>query len=468
MSPLPPVGPRPLVRRVRTASLALLLGTALVAPTLPSAAAEPVVGAPSGTVTHWNAVAGEAALAVGLAPANNPLHESRMYAMVQVAVHDTLNAIEPRYRSYAYDGDAPAGTSVEAAVAVAAHDVLVSALGQLTPPFDAGAGAGVAVVEDAFDDAMAAVPEGRARTDGVAVGAAAADAVLALRAGDGSDTPLFVGERDFEQGTEPGEWRFTPERPFAFAPGWGDVDPFALGRASQFGIGAPYRVTGRRYAADLAEVKALGGDDVTTPSARTADQTEIAYFWLESSPLAWNRIARTLAAEQGLDEWEAARLLALLDLALADGYVASFDTKYDDSFWRPVTAIRAAARDGNPATTADPDWTPLAVTPPIPDHDSAHAVEGGAAAAVFRSFFGTDAVAFSACSRLLPEGTCTEADPTLRTFDSFSAAAQENADSRIYVGFHFRHATEAGLDHGHKIGSFVAHRYLKPLRGRRS
>jgi len=462
MNPTAPTRPRP--RRTRTAALALLLGTALVAPALPAAAAEPVVGAPSGTVTYWNAVAGEAALAVGLAPANNPLHESRMYAMVQVAVHDTLNAIQPRYRTYAYEGEAPAGTSVDAAVAVAAHEVLVTALGQLTPPFDAGAGAGVAVVDDAFADAMAAVPEGRAKSDAVAVGTAAAAAVLALRADDGSDTPLIVDS--YPQGTEPGEWRFTPDRPFAFAPGWGEVDTFAVTRASRFDADRPYRVSGRRYAADLAEVKALGGDGVSTPSARTADQTEVAYFWLESSPLAWNRIARTLADSQDLDEWEAARLLALLDLALADGYVKSFAGKYDDAFWRPVTAVREADRDGNPRTTGDPTWTPLVTTPPVPDHDSAHAVEGGAAAAVFREFFRTDDIAFAACSRLLPDRTCTDADPTLRTFDSFSAAAQENADSRVFVGFHFRHASEAGLDRGDTIGAYVVHRHLRPLRGR--
>jgi hypothetical protein len=226
-------------------------------------------------------------------------------------------------------------------------------------------------------------------------------------------------------------------------------------------------VTSKRYATDLAEVQALGGDGITTPSARTADQTQVAYFWLESSPLAWNRIARTLADSQGLDEWESARLLALLNMALADGYVSSFAAKYGNPSWRPVTAIREADRDGNPATTADPTWTPLVTTPPIPEEDSAHAVEGAAAAAVFRAFFGTDAISFSACSRLLPDGTCTDADPTLRTFDSFSAAAQENADSRVYIGFHFRHATEAGLKRGDKIGSYVVHRYLKPLRGRR-
>ena len=144
---------------------------------------------------------------------------------------------------------------------------------------------------------------------------------------------------------------------------------------------------------DLAEIADLGGDGVTTPTSRTPAQTETALFWMESSPLAWNRIARTVAASQHLDPWEQARLLGLLDIAMADGYIGSFAQKYDELAWRPVTAIRLADTDGNPATTVDPTWTPLATTPPIPDHDSAHAVQGGAAATVLRRFFGTDRIA---------------------------------------------------------------------------
>ncbi len=201
----------------------------------------------------------------------------------------------------------------------------------------------------------------------------------------------------------------------------------------------------RAYAADLNEIKALGGDGVTTPSARTAKETETALFWLESSPLQWNRIARSLSDGRRLDSWESARLFGLLDMAMADGYVSSFDTKYHYRYWRPVTAIRAAGSDGNPATTGDPTWTPLATTPPIPDYDSAHAVEGGAAAQVFREFFGTDRIAFSACSLSLPEGRrCTDAAPVSRSYASFSAAAEENGLSRILVGYHFRKAVREG------------------------
>lgn len=154
---------------------------------------------------------------------------------------------------------------------------------------------------------------------------------------------------------------------------------------------------------------------------------------------------------QHLDLWEDARLLGLLNLALADGYVGSWDTKYHDNYWRPVTAIREAATDGNPRTTADPTWTPLVTTPPIPDYDSAHAVEGGAAAAVLARVLGRR-VSFTACSVTVPVGGGDSPNPVLRHFDSFSEAAAENAVSRIYVGIHFRHAVETGTRHGDRIG----------------
>ena len=168
-----------------------------------------------------------------------------------------------------------------------------------------------------------------AKRQGVALGQAAAAAILALRAGDGSDTPLF--DTAYPQGTQPGEYRFTPGFDFAFAPGWADVTPFVLRDSSQFRPGPPYRVTQKKYTADFNEVKRLGGDGITTPSARTAEQTEIALFWVESSPLQWNRIARTVSAARGLDLWENARLFGLLNMALADGYIGSFDTKYHNT-----------------------------------------------------------------------------------------------------------------------------------------
>jgi PAP2 superfamily len=185
-------------------------------------------------------------------------------------------------------------------------------------------------------------------------------------------------------------------------------------------------------------------------------------FWKESSPLAWNRIARAVSEEQGLDVWENARLFGLLNFAMADGYIASWETKYYYKFWRPVSAIQFGETDGNPDTAGDPTWTPLVLTYPMPDHDSAHSVEGGAAAEVMRRVFGKDKFPFSACSRTLPAGrNCGEAGQVLRSFSSFSQAAAENAESRILIGIHFRHAVETGVDHGRRIGTRAVQRYLR-------
>jgi len=441
-----------------------LLATALAATALA------VVAAPAGAhrtprsdaVSAWNANAGKAAIAACISPGDDPLHESRMYAMTHLAIHDALNAIDRRSRPYAFNATAKRGASPDAAVAAAARDVLVALVRQISAPFPpACVDAGVASVETDYAAALAAIPDGRSKTRGIEVGQASAAAILALRAADGAGTPLIVD--DFPQGTDPGEYRFTPDRPFAFAPGWQDVTPFVLDDASQFRPGPPHAVTGRKYAADLNEVKALGGDGVTTPSARTPDQTQVALFWVESSPLQWNRIARTVSA--GRDPWSQSRLFALLNMALADGYVSSFETKYHYNYWRPVTAIRAADTDGNPRTSADPTWTPLVTTPPIPDYDSAHAVQGGAGSTVLKRFFGTDHIGFTTCSLTLPAGsTCTDPSPVTRSYASFSAAAQENGVSRILVGFHFRKAVEEGIEHGDRIGDLAVDRFLRPVR----
>ena len=290
----------------------------------------------------------------------------------------------------------------------------------------------------------------------------AAAAILALRADDGSDTLLL--DFDYPQGDEPGEYRFTPGTPFAFAPAWGDVTPFVLKSSSQFPVRPPYAVTSKKYTKEFNEVKDLGGDGVTTPSDRTADETEIALFWVESSPLAWNRIARTVSADRGLDMWQNARLFGLLNMAMADGYVGTFETKYELNFWRPVTAIQLADSDGNPNTEVDPTWTPLVTTPPIPDHDSGHSVQGGVAAQVLRKFFGTDQISFENCSTTLPAGsTCTDLSSVTRSYSSFTQAAAENGLSRILVGFHFRNAVEQGIKHGTRIGDRAVNLFMLPV-----
>lgn len=456
-----------LTSRAARGGMVLGLTLALAATTAGTASAldarRPAAG---DAVVTWNAIAGDAAIAACIAPVENPLTESRAYAMMHLAIHDALNAIQRRSAPYAYDGPIVRGASPDAAVAAAARDVLVATLGAVPPPFPPTCSTAASVlVEERYATVLDAIPSGPAKTAGVDVGQAAAAAIVADRATDGSDTPLIV--ETYPQGTAPGAWRFTPDRPFAFGPLWGEVTPFALDDATQFRPKVPPALTSRQYTRDFLEVKRLGGDGVTTASKRTADQTEIALSWVESSPLRWNRIARTVVVDRHLDLWQEARLFGLLNVALADGYIGSFATKYHYGYWRPVTAIREAATDGNARTEADPTWTPLVTTPPIPDYESAHAVEGAAAVAVLQNVLRTDRVTFDTCSYTLPAGsTCTDATPALRHFTRLSQSAKENAESRILVGFHFRTAAETGLRVGDAIGDHAVDTVLRPLRSR--
>ena len=314
-----------------------------------SGLAVPEQQAPPGhdAVTAWNANAVQAAFAAGITPAFDPLHESRLYAMMHIAIHDALNAIERRSQPYALDVRVAPGASADAAVAAAARGVLLPELRNLPDIFTPDQiTAAVEGVEADYAAALAAIPAGAPKDQGIAIGQAAAAVILAVRQGDGSDTEFL--DFAYPQGDEPGEFRFVEGSPFAVAPGWGEVTPFVLRDGSQFRPPPPYDVTGRKYAADFNELKRLGGDGITTPSARTATETEIARFWWESSPLMWNQIARTVSASAGLDLWENARLFGLLNMALADGYIGNWDAKHLYNRWRPETAVRLGDTDGNP------------------------------------------------------------------------------------------------------------------------
>ena len=410
-------------------------------------------------VARWNEITSRASLASGLF--DHPLFDSRVFAMTHLAVHDSLNTIDRRYRPYRLEASLRPGASPAAAVATAAHHVLVNQYGLLAA---FGFVSQKAMLDGEYAASLSGIPNGPAKDAGITVGSEAAGAILALRSGDGWNQQT-IQDFAYKQGTAPGEYRFTPPATFAFMPDWGKLQPFSLFRADQYRPSPPYRVDSKRYAADFNEVKALGGDGMTTPSARTPDQTQIAMFWYESSPIGWNRIARIVSAKQPIGLWESGRLFALLNLASADGYIAVFDTKYHYKYWRPITAIRLADSDGNPATTANPTWTPLLPTPAVPDYSSGHSVEGGAAAEIMKLFFGTNAIAFSTCSTTLPAGSnCNEASEVRRSFPSFSAAAEENALSRVLVGIHFRNACDEGIKQGHRIAHHTFVHYLRPLR----
>jgi hypothetical protein len=326
---------------------------------------------------------------------------------------------------------------VDAAVAAAAREVLVT----LVPDQ-------AALVDAAYARALMTVHEGPAKTAGIATGQAAARATLTRRQGDGSEVatqPVYVPE------SGPGEYQFTAPFNFAAQPGWGRVKPFVID-LKDHALNGPQRLSSARYALDLAYVKDIGSIASTT---RTRKQSEIAEFWYEDSPLGWNRIANTVVRQQGLDPWEAARVFALVNFAMADGFIAGFDAKYEFRFWRPVTAIHEAASDGNPLTKVDPTWQPFLTTPPVPDYPSTHTVLGAAAAEVLSELLG-DNVRYSATSLTLPGVT--------RHFEGFSMAAHENGLSRIYAGIHFRHAVRDGHRQGRSIGQAVAEA-LEPVHG---
>jgi vanadium-dependent haloperoxidase-like protein len=389
-------------------------------------------------VTDWNVIATTNAPAAG----KNAIQQSRIYAMTHAAIHDALNAIDRRYKPYALDMHGNPAASPAAAVAAAAHDVLLNELPTRQSALDA-----------AYIVSLSAIPDGAAKTDGIAIGQLAASAIIALRSSDGSSAIV-----PYTPGIGPGAWQPTPPAFLpALLPGWGSVTPFTLRSGSQFRPDPPrlFDLTSRQYTRDFNEVKSIG--DVNS-SSRTAEQSQIAMFWYESSPNGWNRIARNVPAQQGLDLWQNARLFGLINFAMADGFIAGFDAKYLYNFWRPVTAIRAGDTDGNDQTLVDPTWSSFLVAPNIPDYPSTHSVLGAAAAEVLARFFDTDddEIAF----------TTTSGNPfpgITRSFTNFSQAAQENADSRVYAGIHFRRTCTDGLKQGTKVGRFAFKHYLKPV-----
>lgn len=412
-------------------------------------------------VTKWNEIATRASFVSGLGTAGgNPLFEARVYAMTHAAVHDALNSIDRRYEPYAFKMQTNSSASPQAAVATAAHDVLVDQFNQLIA---FGVTDQRALLDAEYASSLAAIPNGAAKTLGIVVGRAAAAAILSLRSTDGWNTQTLT-DFNYQQGTAPGEYRFTPGTPFAFLPEWGKMQTFALGSSDQYRPPPPYPIDSKRYTRDYDEIKALGGDGVTTPSARTADQTQIALFWLESSPQGWNRVARIISTAKGVSLWENGRLFALLNFGLADGYIANFESKYYYKYWRPVTAVQLGNFDGNSDTIGDPNWTPLVQTPPVPDYASGHSVQGGVASQILERFFKTDKISFQTCSTSLPARTCNDPNPVMRSFSRLSDAAEENGLSRIYVGFHFRNAVEEGIKHGQKIGQYIFTHVLRPDR----
>jgi hypothetical protein len=374
----------------------------------------------------------------------NPPMASRAMAMTHAAIFDAVNTIDRTHFPYHVQLNVSPGASREAAAAQAAHDVLVN----LFP-------ARQAVIDAALATSLGAIPDGTSKAGGLAIGGQVAAQYITLRAGDGSGTVT-----PYTPGTLPGQWQPTPPaNAAALLPNWPTVTPWCMTSGSQFRhtIGPP-ALSSAQYAADLNEVKSLGATGSTT---RTADQTNIARFWADgagtSTPAGhWNRIAQTVGAAEGNTLSENARMFALLNLAEADAAIVSWDNKYQANFWRPITAIRQADLDGNAATQPDPTWTPLIATPPFPTYTSGHSTFSGAAAEILKQYFGADNVSFTTSA----EGAAGVPD---RSFTSFSQAAAEAADSRLFGGIHYRFDNQHGLQNGIALGQFIYANELQPI-----
>ena len=393
-------------------------------------------------IAAWNQI-GENAVKAG----KHPLPVTSVeFAIVQLAIYDAVESIDGRYEPYHTRVPGAAG-SLSAAAAKAGHDTLVGLFPAQSAALDA-----------AYADFLAT--NGVDPLDpGTAVGAQAAANILALRANDGRfplNPPPFRGR------TAIGQWRPTPSvlagPPPTSAPGltpWlASVRPFTMHSGSQFRVDPPPDLTSQLWADDYNETKTVGS---LTSTTRTAEQTEIGYFWADSGPLLWQNALRYIAGTYPHNTGDSARMFALAEAALADAQIACWDSKYFYNFWRPITAVRFGDQDGNPATVVDPNWQPLINTPNFPEYPSGHADVSGAVSHVLRLFFGTDELTFqmTTTNALAPQKT--------RTFTRFSQAEQEVINARVYVGIHYRNSDTTAGAQGRRVANWVFKHSLRPV-----
>ncbi len=412
-----------------------------------------------------------------------PTRASRAMAIVHIAIFDAVNAIVPQYRGYNRIPQAFPGTSIDAAVATAAHRTLVALFPSQRLSFD-----------QALQDSLSSVRPGWQKIQGIETGQLAAAAILARRNNDGSAHSEMVVGINFNTQNGVGFWRQDPISliPLAMGARWSEVQPFVIESAEQFRIPPPPAMDSPAYAAAYNEVKSLGGDGIATPTIRTKEQTEIGIFWaydgtpsLCAPPRLYNQIVMHIAEQMRTNDVDLARLLALANTAMADAAIASWESKYYYETWRPITGIREAdvgtgatgAGDGNPDTIGDTTFHPFGgqasnlmgpnFTPPFPSYPSGHATFGGTLFQTLRLFYGRDNIAFTFVSdeyngqTLDNSGMVRALHP--RSFASLSQAEEENGQSRIYLGIHWAFDKTAGIDQGRKIASFVYRNAFQPL-----
>jgi hypothetical protein len=393
-------------------------------------------------IAAWNQISEKAVKTAG-----HPLPVTSVeFAIVQLAIYDAVESIDGRYEPY-YRRVPGAMGSLSAAAAKAGHDALLGLFPAQSASLDA-----------AYADFLAtnAVDP---LDPGTAVGAQAAANILALRANDGRfplNPPPFLGS------TAIGQWRPTPSLlpgpPPTLAPGltpWlATVRPFTMQSSAQFRVDPPPDLTSHLWADDYNETKTVGS---LTSTTRTAQQTEIGYFWADSGPLLWQNALRYISGTYLHNTGDSARMFALAEAALADAQIACWDSKYFYNFWRPITAIRLGDQDGNPATAVDPAWQPLINTPNFPEYPSGHADVSGAVSHMLRLFFGTDELTFqmTTTNALAPQKT--------RTFTRFSQAEQEVIDARVYVGIHYRNSDTTAGAQGRRVANWAFSHTLRPV-----
>lgn len=405
--------------------LSFLAGLALV-----SAASTPGAGNP---VLYWN---DQALNSIRLARTPPPI-ASHHLATVHVAIYDAVNGITRTHQPWQGQATAPDGASMDAAIASAAYTVINALWGQAANPEN---------YRRAYEQALAAVPDGPAKADGIAFGRQVAEAVLALRARSGWDKP---GEGVFSS-TEPGKWRETPPgfRP-PVLPHWGRVTPFVMKSPDQFRAPPPPALDSQEYADEIAHIARIGARD---GAERTEYETLSAPFWADdlgtaTPPGHWNVIAQDLARRYRLEAAACARLFALLNLAMADAGISCWETKYHYRIWRPETAIREITRDVNPHAVANPGFIPLMESPAHPAYTSGHSTFSAAGSRLLERWFGTDDIEFTTTSDGLPGA--------VRTYRKLSDARKEVGMSRLWGGIHWMFDNLAGQEAGMKVADYV-------------
>jgi membrane-associated phospholipid phosphatase len=387
-------------------------------------------------VVQWNKTLLTIVRTSGAQPAT--VHSTRNFAILHAAIYDAVNSIDATHKPYLVRIEhVSPRASQQAAAAAAAHEVLLA----LYPTFQT-------TLDAQFEQSLAQIPDGADKTLGTDVGKAIAQATLILRSDDGSAAP----PPPYVFGTAAGNFQSTPPN-FPKQPvftHWAQVEPFALQHARQFRPGPPPALTSAEYTEVFNEVKSLG---IANSVTATADQALIGRFWNGPIQNYWNEITQTAAQAHHLTTAQSARLFALLNVTLADEVIAFYDAKYTYNFWRPVTAIRAAATDGNPQTAADPNWLPQAGnTAADPSYPGAHATISGGGAFVLNAFFGRRPMHLIVTSEVLPG--------VIRSFDSFAAVEREASVSRVYAGQHFRSDEDAGERLGRAVANFVVDNFL--------